>query len=153
MSEFESINKLLNRGQRVLGEIASEVVILKHKSDKDTLNKVVDALSLLSEVQKSIWEKDPNLSVHYEGDKMQDTKYMKALREFLINSKEHEDNKDIPSAILELQKALEMEPPTISKLTQTQKVTHLLWRFAKMPQKARNFSVWLLKRYVYTPKQ
>jgi len=39
-----------------------------------------------------------------------------------------------------------------SKLTQTQKVTHLLWRYAIMPQKARNFSVWLLKRYINEKK-
>ncbi len=125
MSEFESINKLINRGQRVLDEIASEVVALKHKPDKDTLNKVVDALSLLSEVQKSIWEKDPDLSFHYEGDKKQDTNYMKTLREYLINSKKYEDNKDIPNAILELKKALEMEPPAIMYESVTKELRRL----------------------------
>ena len=125
MSEFESINKLLNKGQRVLDEIAREIVILKNKPDKDALNKVIDALSLLSEVQKSIWGKDPDLSVHNEGDKKKDTKHMKELRELLINSKKYEDNNDIPNAILELKKALDMEPPAITHEVVTKELVRL----------------------------
>jgi len=115
MSEYATINKLLNKGQRVIDQIAREIVSLKYSPDKDNMQKTVEALSLLNEVQKSIWKAEPDLTAMSKpGDEInQESKYMKEYRSYIIKSNYYEDNNDIPNAIKELQNALNMEPPHI----------------------------------------
>jgi len=115
MSEYDTINKLLNKGQRIIDQIAREIVVLKHMPDKGNMKKTVEALSLLNEVQKSIWKADPDLTaIPGPRDELnQESIYMKEYRSYIIKSNHYEDNNDIPNAIKELQKALNMEPPHI----------------------------------------
>ncbi len=115
MSEYDTINKLLNKGQRIIDQIAREIVVLKHMPDKGNMKKTVEALSLLNEVQKSIWKADSDLTaIPGPKDELgQESIYMKKYRSYIIKSSHYEDNNDIPNAIKELQKALNMEPPHI----------------------------------------
>ncbi|MBT7444256.1 MAG: hypothetical protein HN790_09885 [Methylococcales bacterium] len=115
MSEYETINQLLNKGQRVVDQIAREIVALKYAPDDANLHKTVEALSLLNDVQKSIWEAEPDLIAipKSRGELHQESKYMQEYRSYILKSSHHEENNDIPNAIKELQNALNMEPPHI----------------------------------------
>lgn len=115
MSEYETINKLLNKGQRVIDQIAREIVSLKYMPAKENMQKTVKALSLLNEVQKSVWRVEPDLSaIPKSKDKSNhESRYMKEYRAYIIKSSHYEDNNDLPNAIIELKKALDMEPPHI----------------------------------------
>jgi len=115
MSEYESINKLLNKAQRIIDQIAREIVRLKYMPEKENMKKTVDAVSLLNEVQKSIWKVEPDLSAtsKLEDESNQESGYMKEYRAYLIKANHYEGINDYQNAILELQKALDMEPPHI----------------------------------------
>lgn len=112
MSEYEDINASLNKILRALDSLAREIVELENNPDKDNLVKMADAIAIVSEVQKSIWAAEPGLSVHY-GDEQEDSKFMSEFRAHLICAYKFEKNNDVVSAINELKKAVEMEPPPL----------------------------------------
>lgn len=113
MSEYENINKLLNKGQRITDAIAREIVKLNYKPGKDNLKKVIDAMGLLNEVQKYIWKEEPELSAITKDNPQEESSYLKKYREHINKAFNYKENNEIERAIKEFQMALDMEPPHV----------------------------------------
>ena len=108
MSKYSSINKKLNQSQRLLDELARDLLSVENRVSKDDWLKVVKAIGLVNEVQKSIWHIDPNLSILN-----QDSDYLARYRGLLVRAADFESKNDLPRAIKELNTAIDMGLPAI----------------------------------------
>ena len=119
MSEYVEINKLLNKATRALDLIARETANFENLPKTDNLLKIAEAISLVGEVQNTVWKEAPELSVHYEGKNKEETRFMREFRTHLKNAYEYEKNNDLNKAKNELNQAIEMELPPLMHETAT----------------------------------
>lgn len=112
MTDFEQTNRLLNRAERVVDELAQELATLPFNAKEQSLRRLAEALELLGKVKKTIIQHDPSLEYHF-NDEMPATKYMSEIHSYVAEADRLMESKDFESAISLLKEALKMEPPPI----------------------------------------
>lgn len=112
MKEYEKLNRILNQSQRVLDELAREVVDTEFAPIKKNVGRVVRAIELISKVQASLWQRVPDLAFHFEPGRP-DTALMARVRQLVADAKSLEADNATDQAIQKLRQALELEPPAL----------------------------------------
>lgn len=112
MSHSNELNKSLNKTLRNLSEVTKLLVNGKSKGYENDLEKAVEAVSLISDIQRCLYNKVPELSWHCEENK-KDTSFMSEIRNLLKEAHDLENSGDIEGSAKVLQKALQLEPPAI----------------------------------------
>ena len=107
------LNRYLNQALRAVNSAIVAASKVGLESVKDDTRALVEIMEALSNVQRRIYEIEPELEYHYDASRP-DTQYMRQHRQHLTKASEHEAQGDIAGALDQLRLALDMEPPPIA---------------------------------------
>jgi hypothetical protein len=110
LADPETLNKLLNKSQRILDELARMAAASQFEPVKPNLDKITQAAGLVSGVQALLWQRVPELAFHFDPGKP-DTAFMSKVRQLMVEAQALEAAGAQEQAALKLQEALELEPP------------------------------------------
>jgi hypothetical protein len=113
MSSAEEINRLVNRGLRVLNEVAVKVAASRLADRKLALNESTEAVTHLTALQRLIVREDPSLEYHYDP-KREPTIFMKKIGSLVDEAEALLRAGKTDDAACVLRRARDLEPPPLT---------------------------------------